>query len=126
MTKMYRRHFLGMATEIARKATDRNIVIGPCLSHPQGGPYFVVARGMRNVALSIDTIKAQQGVSIEEVRAKLLLAFRLLASLRVHDVDDEEKAIERCRELWPCKQLDDMLALYQHEKAALKFARKVH
>ena len=124
MSKMYRRHFLGMASDIARKATDKNIVIGPCLYHPQGGAYFIVARGLRNVALDVDQVKAQPGVDITEVRAKLVTAFKLLGQYKIHDENDEEQSVLKCMELWPCKQLDEMWRHFENQKAALKIARK--
>lgn len=113
-----------LATSILAAAKDHNVVVGPAIWHPDGGSYFVVARGKRGQSFRVDHVKGAAGVDLCQIREALIAALMTRAPVRVFDIDDESQTISRCEELWPCELVSAVRRQFEMEKAAIRAAMR--
>lgn len=113
------------AAQMLRGRTDRNIVVGPPLWHPEGGAYFIVA--LSKGGFAFDQVKVGKGVDICESRDGLLAALRAHpAAVIIHDVDDEMRMVQTCEALWPCAGLVAIRRQIEAQRAVLKHPLRMH
>ncbi len=91
----------GIVRHLTRRLSDKNVVIGPPLWHPQGGAYFVVA--VSRGGFVSEVVRANRGVDVEELRHGVAAALKRMPGLIVHDLDDELATVQACETLWPCE-----------------------
>ena len=113
-----------LATSVLAAAIDHNVVVGPAIWHPDGGSYFVVARGKRGQSFRVDQVKGTPGVDLCQIREALIAALMIRPPVRVFDIDDESQTIARCEELWPCEQVAAVRRQFEAEKAAIRAAMR--
>ena len=113
-----------LAANVLAAAKDHNVVVGPAIWHPDGGSYFVVARGKRGQSFQVDQVKGAAGADLCQIREALIAALMMRPPVRVFDINDESATISRCEELWPCEQVAAVRRQFELEKAAIRAAMR--